>query len=86
MPGLVRKILICAAVDGLILQPISSRANIKSTEQSIKLDYNSHAISPSLKDRWQEDATPSTIEVHGVVGIIPALLLIKEVAEFFFVA
>jgi hypothetical protein len=70
MPGLVRKILICAAVDGLILQPISSRNNLKSPEQSIKLDYKSHIISPLLKDRQQEDATPSTIEVHGVVGII----------------
>jgi hypothetical protein len=70
MPGLVRKILICATVDGLILQPVSSRTNLKTTEQSIKLDYKSHAISLLLKDTRQEDATPSTIEVHGVVGII----------------
>ncbi|TLD27493.1 putative transporter [Venturia nashicola] len=71
MPGLIRKILICAAADGLILQPISSRANIKATDQSsIKLDYKSHAISPLLKDRRQEDATSSTIEVHGVVGLL----------------
>lgn len=71
MPGLLRKILICAAADGLILQPISSRANVKTTEQSsIKLDYKSHAISPLLKDRRQEDATSSTIEVYGIVGII----------------
>lgn len=74
MPGLIRKILICAAADGLILQQISSRANIKSIEQSsIKLDYESHAISPLLKDRRQEDAIPSTIEVYGVVGIIAYL-------------
>lgn len=70
MPGLIRNILICAAADGLVLQPISSRSSIKSTEQfSIKLDYRSHAISPLLKDRRQEDAASSSIEVHGVVGI-----------------
>ncbi|QDS77716.1 hypothetical protein FKW77_004135 [Venturia effusa] len=71
MPGLIRKILICAAADGLILQPISTRANTRTTEQSsIKLDYKGHAISPLLKDSRKEDATALTIEVHGIVGLL----------------
>jgi hypothetical protein len=69
MPGLVRKLLIFAAVDGLVLQPAPPRNHKPTTEQAIKLEYTSNAISPLLKDRRQEDTAPSTLEVHGIVGI-----------------
>lgn len=69
MPGLVRKLLIFAAVDGLVLQPAPPRNNKPTTEQAIKLDYMSSRIGPLLKDHSEEDTAPSTLEVHGIVGI-----------------
>src|SRR3954471_11454542 len=68
MPGLVRKLLIFAAVDGLILQPAPPRNHKPTTEQAIRIDYRTHAIGPLLKDRRDEDTAPTTLEAHGVVG------------------
>jgi hypothetical protein len=68
MPGLVRKLLIFAAVDGLVLQPAPPRNHKPATEQAIRLDYKSSKIGPLLKDRREEDTAPSTLEVHGIVG------------------
>lgn len=68
MPGLVRKLLIFAAVDGLVLQPAPPRNHKPATDQAIKLDYKSSRIAPLLKDRREEDTAPSTLEVHGIVG------------------
>jgi len=67
MPGLVRKLLIFAAVDGLILQPAPPKNHKPSTDQAIKIEYKSNAISPLLKDRREEDTT-SHLEAHGIVG------------------
>jgi len=67
MPGLIRKLLIFAAVDGLILQPAPPKNHKPSTEQAIKVEYKSNAITPLLKDRRDEDTT-SYLEVHGIVG------------------
>jgi len=69
MPGLVRKLLIFAAVDGLVLQPAPPRNHKPATEQAIKLEYKSSRIGPLLKDRREEDTAPSTLEVHGIVGM-----------------
>jgi hypothetical protein len=69
MPGLIRKVLIFAAVDGLVLQPAPPRNHKPATEQSIKLDYKSSKIGSLLKDRREEDVAPNTLEVHGIVGI-----------------
>ena len=68
MPGLVRKLLIFAAVDGLGLQPAPPRNHKPATEQAIKLDYKTNVINPLLKDRRDEEVAPSTLEVHGIVG------------------
>ncbi|KAK8177840.1 SacI homology domain-containing protein [Phyllosticta citrichinensis] len=69
MPGLVRKLLIFAAVDGLILQPAPPRDRPPSTQQAIKIDYKGN-VSPLLKDRRQEDTTSISLEAHGVVGLL----------------
>ncbi|KAK7517557.1 SacI homology domain-containing protein [Phyllosticta citriasiana] len=69
MPGLVRKLLIFAAVDGLILQPAPPRDRPPSTQQAIKIDYKGD-VSPLLKDRRQEDTTSISLEAHGVVGLL----------------
>ncbi|KAF2396403.1 SacI domain-containing protein, partial [Trichodelitschia bisporula] len=70
MPGLVRKLLIFAAIDGLVLQPAPPRNHKPATEQAIKLAYGSNAIAPLLKDRREEDTSPDALEAHGVVGLL----------------
>lgn len=67
MPGLVRKLLIFAAVDGLILQPSPPRNHPPTTQQAIKIDYKGH-VGPLLKDRRQEDTAPASLEVYGIIG------------------
>jgi hypothetical protein len=71
MPGLLRKLLIFAAVDGLVLQPAPPRNHKPATDQAIKLDYRSSQVRNLAKDRREEDTAPNTLEVHGIVGIQP---------------
>ncbi|KAK0658233.1 Phosphatidylinositide phosphatase SAC2 [Lasiodiplodia hormozganensis] len=71
MPGLVRKLLIFAAVDGLILQPAPPRNHPPATQQAIKIDYKG-AIQPLLRDRRDEETTPQALEAHGIVGLLQA--------------
>lgn len=68
MPGTVRRVLIFAAVDGLILQPAPPRNHKPTTEQAIKVEYRTNAISPLLKDRRDADTAPTTFDAHGIVG------------------
>ncbi|KAF2104663.1 hypothetical protein NA57DRAFT_30059 [Rhizodiscina lignyota] len=70
MPGLVRKILIFAAVDGLVLQPAPPRNHRPATEQAIKIAYRTDAIAPLLKDRRDEETAPPAFESHGIVGLL----------------
>ena len=67
MPSLVRKLLIFAAVDGLILQPAPPRNHPPTTQQAIKVDYKGN-VGPLLKDRREEDTAPDSIEAHGIIG------------------
>ncbi|KAF1835142.1 SacI domain-containing protein [Decorospora gaudefroyi] len=69
MPPLVRKLLLFAAVDGLILQPSPPRNHPPTTQQAIKVDYSGN-VGPLLKDRRDEDTTPLSVEVHGIVGLL----------------
>ncbi|KAF2120396.1 SacI homology domain-containing protein [Lophiotrema nucula] len=79
MPGLARKLLVFAAVDGLILQPSPPRNHPPATQQAIKIDYKGN-VGPLLKDRREEDTAPAALEIHGVVGLLKvatALFLIS---------
>ena len=70
MPSIVRKLLIFAAVDGLILQPAPPRSHKPATEQAIKVDYNGgSSIAPLLKDRRDEEHKPEGLEVFGIIGM-----------------
>lgn len=68
MPGLVRKVLIFAAVDGLILQPAPPRNHPPATQQAIKIDYKGN-VGPLLADRREADTAPVSLESHGIVGM-----------------
>lgn len=67
MPGLVRKLLVFAAVDGLILQPAPPRHHPPATQQAIKIDYKGH-VEPLLKDRREDDTALVALEAHGIIG------------------
>jgi hypothetical protein len=65
---MIRRVLIFATVDGLILQPAPSR-NQRTTEQAIKVEYKTNIISPLLKDKRDADTAPATLDTHGIVGM-----------------
>jgi hypothetical protein len=80
MPNLVRKLLVFATVDGLVLQPAPLRNHAPVTQQAIKVDYNG-AVGPLLSDnnssnnndndRREEDAARVSLEAHGIIGPAP---------------
>ncbi|KAJ4376717.1 hypothetical protein N0V86_006834 [Didymella sp. IMI 355093] len=65
---LVRKLLIFAAVDGLVLQPRSSHPHAQQ-QQSIKIDYKGN-VGPLLNSTHEGDDILSSFESHGVVGLL----------------
>ena len=62
MPGLVRKLTVFAAVDGLILKPVHQRAQ---AQRSLNIDYKSHVVSSTTISAGKDDAS---FECHGIVG------------------
>ncbi|KAI5783604.1 SacI homology domain-containing protein [Geopyxis carbonaria] len=77
MPALVRKILIVAALDGLLLSPLPTpRAKSPPTSPAggVKIEYKTQTISTHLaaEKRLQKDVTGSHsgIEAHGIAGLL----------------
>jgi hypothetical protein len=66
MPGLVRKILIFAAVDGLILQPLAQRGQKPAT--ATKITYKDSHVGLSKGGEDDEKAAKS-FEAFGIVGM-----------------
>ncbi|KAF2845227.1 SacI domain-containing protein [Plenodomus tracheiphilus IPT5] len=69
MPSLVRKLLIFAAVDGLILQPSAPKHHSPATQQAVKVDAHGN-VGPLLKDRRDEETAPISLEAHGIIGLL----------------
>lgn len=63
MPSLVRKLLVFAAVDGLVLQPLSQKG--QRPAPPVKIAYNSGSIGPALGDVHGQG---KGFESFGVVG------------------
>lgn len=63
MPGLVRKLLIFAAVDGLVLQPLAQKG--QRPAPPVKIAYNSGTIGPVLGDVHGQG---KGFEAFGIVG------------------
>jgi hypothetical protein len=63
MPGLVRKLLIFAAVDGLVLQPLAQKG--QRPAPAVKIAYTSGTIGPALGDVHGQG---KGFEAFGVVG------------------
>ncbi|KAL7909689.1 SacI homology domain-containing protein [Trichoderma velutinum] len=68
MPGLARKVLIFAAVDGLIIQPLSSKG--QKPFQPARVKYGDASVS-AARDQAPDSAKPdSWFEALGVIGLI----------------
>ena len=64
MPGLARKVLVIAAVEGLILQPLHHKG-----QRPVKLEYQSGKL--SVVDHPTSDDKALALECHGIVGSHP---------------
>lgn len=77
MPGLVRKLVIFATIDGIILQPWhgnGQRNNLNhGTYSPVQIDYGTRKISllspTALEQRAKGD---SGLEAHGIIGMLPS--------------
>ena len=65
MPGIVRKLLICAAADGLILQPLGQRN--QHTPNAVRVEYQTHVIAP-LNAGTRAHSEGDSFEAFGIVG------------------
>ncbi|KAI0885690.1 SacI homology domain-containing protein [Annulohypoxylon maeteangense] len=68
MPSIARKLLICAAVDGLIIQPLATKG--QRAQQPVKVKYGDATISSLPRDQPLETPKPnSSFEAFGIVGL-----------------
>ena len=63
MPGLVRKLIIFAAVDGLVLQPLAQKG--QRPAPAVKITYNGSTIGPVLGEVVNHG---KGFEAFGIVG------------------
>lgn len=67
MPGLARKVLICAAVDGLIIQPLSSKG--QRPFRPVQIKYADASIYSASREHVPDiSASDSFFEAFGVIG------------------
>ncbi|KAI1140357.1 SacI homology domain-containing protein [Hypoxylon sp. FL0543] len=68
MPSLARKLLICAAVDGLIIQPLATKGQRPSPAAKVK--YGDATVSSLSRDQSPDTSKPnSSFEAFGIVGM-----------------
>ncbi|KAF4457714.1 hypothetical protein F53441_408 [Fusarium austroafricanum] len=69
MPAIARKLLICAAIDGLVIQPLSSKG--QRAFQPVRVKYGdatiSHVPREHVPDNYKQN---SFFEAFGVIGLI----------------
>lgn len=70
MPGLARKLLVIAALDGLVLQPLGQRN--QRTGNAIRIDYKSRRIALLRETFHDGELAPASFEAFGIVGTVPA--------------
>ncbi|KAK7750904.1 hypothetical protein SLS62_007167 [Diatrype stigma] len=75
MPSLARKLLICAAVDGLVIQPLATKgqqaqAQQQRPSQPVKIKYGDGAVSSTPRDQVPDVASKpgSSFEAFGIIG------------------
>ncbi|KAI1112349.1 SacI homology domain-containing protein [Nemania sp. NC0429] len=72
MPGLARKLLIFAAVDGLVIQPLATKGQTR-VSGPIKVKYGDATVALASRDQTPHasDSTPpkSSFEAFGIIGL-----------------
>lgn len=68
MPGLVRKLIIFAALDGLILQPVSEKGQKK--HPPTKIGYKTNNISYATNDNDDAEHKKHSFESFGIIGMV----------------
>ncbi len=68
MPGLVKKFLVIAAVDGLILQPTGGQRSNNFGLSALQIEYKTRRIYalPQILNLQHKDE--AWLESHGVIG------------------
>jgi hypothetical protein len=66
MPGIVRKLLVFAAVDGLVLQPLAQKG--QRPAPAAKIAYGDNNIGPAPKLTGDVESGGRSFEAFGVVG------------------
>ncbi|RCI13310.1 hypothetical protein L249_1037 [Ophiocordyceps polyrhachis-furcata BCC 54312] len=66
MPGIARKIVVCAAIDGLIVQPLSSKG--QRAYQPVRVRYDDSSVSAVPRDQIPD--TSASFEAFGIIGLI----------------
>lgn len=70
MPGLVRKILIFAAVDGIVLEEIVPQSQRgQRPPPSVKISYRDNAIEPLQVVGQEEERRGKGFDAFGVIGM-----------------
>ncbi|KAK8055435.1 hypothetical protein PG993_000662 [Apiospora rasikravindrae] len=72
MPApLARKLLICAAVDGLVIQPLAQQKGQRVPSPPVKVRYGEATLSSSLpRDQLPDVSRPnSSFEAFGIIGL-----------------
>ena len=68
MTSLARKLVICAAVDGLVLQPLTSKKDQRPSPL-VRIKYGDASISTVSRDSAPDTSAPnSSFEAFGIVG------------------
>lgn len=79
MPGLARKIAICAAVDGLIIQPLSSRG--QKPFQPARIRYGDSFVAPASRGQLPDVSADDDLSFEAF-GVIGNLLSLPDMANF----
>lgn len=67
MAGLARKIVVCAAIDGLIIQPLTSRG--QRPFSPVQIRYGDSVISDVSRDHIPDiSQDEDSFEAFGVIG------------------
>lgn len=78
MPSLARKLLICAAVDGLVIQPLATKGQQtpqhqqqQRPSQPVKIKYGDGTVSSIPRDQIPDASRPnSSFEAFGIIGTL----------------
>ena len=66
MPGLVHKLVIVAAADGILLLPSPLRN--QRSGAGIQISYRTNAIISLGENQTENSNSAQTLEAHGIVG------------------